>query len=289
LPRGTAQRGVYTRATLAASERLSVAVVQLNSQGEVAANLAAARELVVAAAARGAKLVVLPENFAYFGPDEGRLRIAEKLGDQSLPMQAALAEMARESKVTLVAGGMAEASDDPQRPYNTCAVFDQTGKLAASYRKIHLFDVDLPDGTRLKESDTTKPGTEPVVVEVDGFKLGLSVCYDLRFPELYRALVDRGAEVLLVPAAFTLLTGKEHWHVLLRARAVESQTWVVAAGQWGKHPKGRASFGHSLIADPWGTVVAECADRVGFAIADLERADLDRVRASLPSLRHRRL
>jgi predicted amidohydrolase len=274
---------------LAASKRLSVAVVQLNSQDDVAANLAVVRELVAAAAARGAKLVVLPEDFAYLGAEQGKLQIAEKLGDRSLPIQAALAEMARESKVTLVAGGMPEASDDPQRPHNACAVFDQSGKLVASYRKIHLFDVDLPDGTRLRESDTTKPGTEPVVVEVEGFKLGLSVCYDLRFPELYRALVDRGAEVLLVPAAFTLTTGKEHWHVLLRARAIESQTWVVAAGQWGKHPKGRASFGHSLIADPWGTVLSECADRVGFAIADLERADLDRVRASLPSLRHRRL
>jgi deaminated glutathione amidase len=274
---------------LAALERLGVAVVQLNSQDDVGANLAVARELVAAAGARGAKLVLLPENFAYLGPEQGKLRIAEKLGDLAMPIQAALAQMARESKVTLVAGGMAEANDDPERPYNTCAVFDQTGMLVASYRKIHLFDVDLPDGTRLKESDTTRPGTEPVVIEVEGFKLGLSVCYDLRFPELYRALVDRGAEVVLVPSAFTLTTGKEHWHVLLRARAIESQTWVVAAGQWGKHPKGRASFGHSLIADPWGTVVAECADRVGFAVADLERADLERVRASLPSLRHRRL
>ena len=280
---------MYTRPTLAVSQRLSIAVVQLNSQDDVAANLAAARELVVAAAARGAKVVLLPEDFAYLGGEQGKLAIAEKLGDPELPIQAALARMARESKVTLVAGGMPEASDDQQRTYNACAVFDQTGRLIAAYRKIHLFDVDLPDGTRLRESDHTKVGTEPVVVEVEGFKLGLSICYDLRFPELYRALVDRGAEVLLVPAAFTLTTGKEHWHVLLRARAIESQTWVVAAGQWGKHPKGRASFGHSLIADPWGTVVAECADRVGFAIADLERADLERVRASLPSLRHRRL
>jgi deaminated glutathione amidase len=280
---------VYTRLTLAASERLSVAAVQLNSQDEVAANLEMARELVSAAGARGARLVVLPENFAYLGPEEGKRRIAEKLGDPAAPIQSALRRMAREAKVALVAGGMAEASDDPQRAYNTCAVFDAGGELVASYRKIHLFDVDLPDGTRLKESETTKPGTDPVVVEVEGFKLGLSVCYDLRFPELYRALVDRGAEVLLVPAAFTLLTGKEHWHVLLRARAIESQTWMIAAGQWGRHPKGRASFGHSLIADPWGTVVAECADRVGFVMADLERSDLERVRASLPSLRHRRL
>jgi predicted amidohydrolase len=134
-----------------------------------------------------------------------------------------------------------------------------------------------------------RPGTEPVTVEVEGFRLGLSICYDLRFPELYRALVDRGAEVLLVPAAFTLITGKEHWHVLLRARAIESQAWVVAAAQWGRHPRGRASFGHSLIADPWGTVVAECADRVGFVTAEIERGDLERVRKSLPSLRHRRL
>jgi len=274
---------------LAAPERLTVAALQLNSQDRVAENLDTVEKLTLAAAARGAKLVVLPENFAYMGPDSGKREIAEPLGDPTRPIQAALGKLARAAHVAIVAGGMAEQSEDPERPYNTCALFDAEGMLAGSYRKIHLFDVDLPDGTRLRESDTTTAGKDPVVVPVEGFNVGLSVCYDLRFPELYRALVDRGAEVVLVPAAFTLTTGKEHWHVLLRARAIEAQTWVVAAGQWGRHPRGRASFGHSLIADPWGTVVAEAADRVGFVVADVERADLVRVREALPSLRHRKL
>ncbi len=163
------------------------------------------------------------------------------------------------------------------------------GRRVASYRKIHLFDVELPDGTELRESVATTAGAEPVVVEVDGFKVGLSICYDLRFPELYRALVDRGAEIIVVPAAFTLQTGKDHWHVLLRARAIESQCWLVAAAQWGRHPKGRASYGHSLVADPWGQVVAECSDRVGVIDADVDREYLERVRRTLPSLAHRRL
>jgi predicted amidohydrolase len=152
-----------------------------------------------------------------------------------------------------------------------------------------LFDVDLPDGTELRESSHTSSGAEPVVVEVAGFKVGLSICYDLRFPELYRALVSRGAEVLVVPAAFTLLTGKDHWHVLLRARAIEAQSWVIAAAQWGTHPKGRTTYGHSLVIDPWGCVVAECSDRVGLVVADLDRGYLELVRKRLPSLCHRRL
>jgi predicted amidohydrolase len=141
----------------------------------------------------------------------------------------------------------------------------------------------------LAESDAALPGATPTVVEVRGVRCGLSICYDLRFPELYRALVDRGAEVLLVPAAFTLHTGKDHWHVLLRARAIESQCWVVAAAQWGKHPGARISYGHSLVCDPWGTIVAECSDRVGLVVHDLDREQLVEVRQRLPSLAHRRL
>jgi predicted amidohydrolase len=184
---------------------------------------------------------------------------------------------------------MPELSGDDKRPYNSCVVFGPDGGLVARYRKIHLFDVELPDGSELRESAAVTEGAEPVVVEIGGFRVGLSICYDLRFPELYRALVDRGAEVLLVPSAFTLQTGKDHWHVLLRARAIESQCWLVAAAQWGRHPKNRASYGHALIVDPWGTIVAECSDRVGLVIADTDRAYLERVRSMLPSLAHRRL
>ena len=273
----------------AMSDALRIGAVQLNCQAEVQPNLTECRHQVSAAAKLGARVVVLPENFAYLGPETGKRDIAERLGDDAAPIQRAVAEMARDAGVTVVAGGLPEASSDPKRPHNTCAVYDADGSLVAAYRKIHLFDVELPDGTELLESVATTAGTEPKVVEVEGFRIGLSICYDLRFPELYRKLVDLGAEVLLVPAAFTLQTGKDHWHALLRARAIESQCWVVAAAQWGRHPKGRASYGHSLIADPWGLVVAEASDRVGVVVADVDRAYLDKVRAMVPSLEHRRL
>jgi predicted amidohydrolase len=271
------------------SERLRVAAVQLNCQEDVKDNLETCRRLISEAAGRGAELVVLPENFAYLGPEPGKRALSERLGDASAPIQRLLGEAARAHGVTLVGGGMPEASGDPDRPYNTCAVFGPSGDLIATYRKLHLFDVELPDGTKLTESEATCAGVEPQVTTIGGFSIGLSICYDLRFPELYRALVDRGAEVLLVPAAFTLQTGKDHWHVLLRARAIESQCWVVAAAQWGAHTRGRASYGHSLIADPWGNIVAECSDRVGIIVADIDREYMSSVRARVPSLRHRKL
>jgi deaminated glutathione amidase len=268
---------------------LRVAAVQLSSQENLGSNLAECRALIDVAAAQGAKVVLLPENLAYMGPEAGKFVAAERLGDASQPIQRTLSEAARAHGIHVIAGGIPERSDDERRPYNTCAVFSERGELIASYRKIHLFDVDLADGTTLRESAGSLSGKEPVAVTLGGFVFGLSICYDLRFPELYRALVDRGAEVLVVPAAFTLHTGKDHWHVLLRARAIESQCFVVAAAQWGKHPQGRTTYGHSLVVDPWGTVLAEAPDRVAVVVADLSRDDLGRVRASLPSLRHRRL
>jgi len=269
---------------------LRVGVAQLSSADDVPANLAEAEMAIRRAAEQGARLVVLPENFAYFGPEAGRRAVAERLGSGAGPIETALRRAAVAHGVTVIGGGMPEISDDPARPYNTCAVFEPDGSLGARYRKIHLFDVDLSDGTRLTESSGTLPGpVDPVVVEVGGFRVGLSVCYDLRFPELYRSLSDRGADVFVVPAAFTLHTGKDHWHVLLRARAIEGQAWVVAAAQFGRHPGGRLTYGHSLVADPWGLVVAEASDRPGVVVADLRRSDVERVRAALPSLRHRRL
>jgi deaminated glutathione amidase len=274
---------------MSASKSLDVAVLQLSSAERVADNLEIVARLVSGAARRGATLVVLPENFAFMGKDEDRRVHAETVGDLAAPIQGLLSRLAREHSVTLVGGGMPERNPDAAVPFNTAVVFDDRGALAASYRKIHLFDVDLADGTVLKESACTAPGSEPVVVPVAGFGVGLSICYDLRFPELYRRLVDAGAELLLVPAAFTLHTGKDHWHVLLRARAIEAQCYVAAAAQWGKHPLGRTTYGHALVADPWGTVIAECSDGVGFALARIESKNLESVRASLPSLKHRRL
>ena len=273
------------------TETLRVAAVQLQSQDDVAQNLDECRRLVGAAGKDGAKLVVLPENFGYFGADETKHRIAERLEGPRGPIQTALSEMARSAQVFLVAGGFPEASTDSTRPFNSALVFRPDGALLDRYRKIHLFDVALQDGTSLSESSGTTGGAADALVcfDIGGFRVGLSICYDLRFPELYRALVSRGANVLLVPAAFTSHTGKDHWHPLLRARAIESQAYVIAAAQWGKHPRGRTTYGHSLVVDPWGAVIAEASDQVGFVSATLDLAYLARVRAAIPCLNNRRL
>jgi predicted amidohydrolase len=273
------------------TETLRVAAVQLQSQDDVAQNLDECRRWVSAARRDGAKLVVLPENFGYFGDQDGKQAIAERIADPSGPIRAALSDMARVAEVYLVAGGYPEASEEITRPFNTALVFGPDGALIDSYRKIHLFDVALQDGTSLSESTGTTGGAVDSLVcfDIGGFRVGLSICYDLRFPELYRALVSKGANVLLVPAAFTLHTGKDHWHPLLRARAIESQAYVIAAAQWGKHPRGRTSYGHSMIVDPWGTVVAEASDQLGFVSATLDLAYLERVRAAIPCLHHRRM
>ena len=270
-------------------ETLRVAAVQLQSQDDVTRNLAECARLVRSAASEGAKLVVLPENFAYFGADESKRILAERLADPGGPIQSALSGMAREAEAFLVAGGFPEASPDFTRPFNTALVFGPDGALVGSYRKVHLFDVALQDGTTLAESSATTPGQSPATFDIGRFRVGLSICYDLRFPELYRALVSQGANVLLVPAAFTAHTGKDHWHPLLRARAIESQAYVIAAAQWGKHPRGRTTYGHSLIVDPWGSVIAEASDRVGVVSANLDLEYIQQVRAAVPCLEHRRL
>jgi deaminated glutathione amidase len=272
------------------ADTLRVGVVQMSSQDDVQRNLARAVELVAKAAAEGAKLVVLPENFAFMGAEEGKRALAEPLdAATSGPIRTALADAAKRSGIYVVAGGMPERSGDADRPFNTCAVVAPDGSIAARYRKLHLFDVEVGDGQKYRESASTSPGAEPVVVSMLGFKVGLSVCYDVRFPELYRKLADLGAEVVVVPAAFTLATGKDHWHVLLRARAIECQAYVAAAAQWGVHPHDRRTYGKSLVADPWGDVIAQCSDGEGVTVATIDRRRLESVRANLPSLRHRKL
>jgi deaminated glutathione amidase len=267
---------------------LCTAVLQLSSQAAVAENLERVDALVRDAAAAGARLLVLPENFAFFGAESDKRAIAERLGDAGAPIQAALRRLAARERVTLIAGGFPEQSTDPERPHNTSIVISPAAEIVAAYRKIHLFDVELGRES-YRESQATFAGDEVVSARIEGFEVGLSICYDLRFPELYRRLVERGAELLSVPAAFTLNTGKEHWHVLLRARAIESQCYVLAAAQWGSHPGNRSTYGHALICDPWGTVIAEASDRVGFVSARIERAFLQQVRARVPALSHRRL
>jgi predicted amidohydrolase len=268
--------------------RTKVAAVQMTSREDVEANVASALALARAAADEGAAVVVLPECFAYLGPEEGKLAIAEALPGGG-PILARCRALARERGVELVLGGFWEKGGDAGHVRNACVHVGADGEVRAVYRKIHLFDVDLPDGTVLCESATVEPGRETVVTETAAGKLGLSVCYDLRFPELYRKLVDAGAIVLAVPAAFTLTTGKDHWHVLLRARAIESQCYVVAAAQTGRHFGTRVSYGHALVCDPWGTILSECGEGEGYAIAAIDPDVVARVRASLPSLAHRRL
>jgi predicted amidohydrolase len=273
------------------SWQLRIGAVQLRSIDDLDANLATCAALIDRAAADGARLVVLPENFAFLGSKEGdKLAIAEALppAADAGRIVGALAERAARHGVWIVGGGMAETvPGDAARTYNTAVVIDPRGQVAARYRKIHLFDVDIPGGAVLRESDATAAGDELVVVEIDGAPVGLSICYDVRFPELYRALVkDRGAQVLLVPAAFTAHTGKAHWNLLLRARAVEDQAWVVAAGQWGQHNAKRQSFGHSQIIDPWGDVVGVQAEGDGVVMANLDGATVATRRAQMPCLRH---
>jgi predicted amidohydrolase len=268
---------------------MRVAVVQLNSQDVVASNLARASQWIAQAAAAGAQLVALPENFAFMGEDAAKREIAERLDLASPgPILSALAESATAHRIWVLAGGMAEKSGDPARPYNTSVLLDPKGAILATYRKVHLFDVSLPDGTSASESTATSAGGDAVTADVLGTRVGFSICYDVRFPELYRRLVDQGARVVTVPAAFTLTTGKDHWHALLRARAIENQVYVLAPAQHGKHPRGRQTYGRSLVVDPWGVVVAQCSEGEGFALARLDFEYQDRVRTALPSLSHRK-
>jgi len=265
-----------------------VAAIQMTSGPDVDKNLKRAEELVREATADGALLCVLPECFAYLGPEEDKFKIAEPLPAGG-PILSRMCELARQTQCELVLGGFHEQTREPRKLRNACLHVSEQGKVRAVYRKIHLFDVDLPDGTKLEESATVEPGSEVVVTDTRAGRLGLSVCYDLRFPELYRRLVDQGATLLTVPSAFTLTTGKDHWHVLLRARAIEAQSYVIAAAQSGLHFGTRRSYGHALIADPWGTVLSECGEGEGYALAPIDLGFVESVRRTLPSLKHRRV
>jgi predicted amidohydrolase len=261
------------------------AAVQLNSTDDAPANLAAADRLVRAAAADGAELVVLPEKFNRLGEPEAMRAGAEPLDGPTLGWAR---EVSRELSIDLVAGSIVERVVGRDKGANASAHIAPDGELRAVYRKLHLFDVEV-DGTVYRESDGEEPGREVVVSALaDGTGLGLSVCYDLRFPELYRALVGRGARVLTIPAAFTLATTRDHWEVLVRARAIENQCFVVAPNQIGEHPGGTRSGGRSLIVDPWGVVLAQAPDGVGHVVADLDLSRLEQVREKLPALTHRR-
>jgi predicted amidohydrolase len=265
--------------------RYLAAVAQVNAREDVAANLDLALRLIAAASSRGARIVVLPEYFLYVGPDGS---VAFDLDGAEV---AAVREAARKHGLFVAAGSVRErVRDGDPRHYNTSLLFGPDGEEVARYRKIHLFDVDLPNGVRHRESETIRPGDRAVAVETPLGMIGMTVCYDLRFPELYRGLAALGAHVLLVPANFTLMTGKDHWEALLRARAIENQAWVLASGQIGQKHAGKASFGRSMIVDPWGAVVALAPDMdEALAVAEIDMDWLDKVRALVPALRHARL
>ena len=270
-------------------ESVRVAAVQLNSQDDVEKNIATIADIFKRASDDGVRIAVLPENFALM-PRRGRDKAqhAEPEGDG--PIQQFLAEHAKSLGLWIVGGSLPLASPDEQRVYGASVVVDDSGETRAIYRKIHLFDVDLgSSGESYRESHSMMPGDDCVCVDTPAGRLGLTICYDLRFPELFRRLLDEGARWFTVPAAFTMTTGAAHWHVLLRARAVENLAWVVAPGQFGSHPDTRSTYGHSLICDPWGQVVAESGDTAGFVAADLDLAAQDKLRDEFPALKNRRL
>jgi deaminated glutathione amidase len=263
---------------------MRAAAVQLNSTGDLERNLETAERLVRGAAADGAELVVLPEKWTALGPAETLRAAAQPLDGPAL---TSASDWARELGIHLVAGSVPESSEGEPKLFNTSVLIGPDGSAIAAYRKIHMFDVDV-EGVSYRESDTEAPGEQAVVADAGGVRVGLTVCYDLRFPELYRVLALDGARVITVPAAFTERTGRDHWEVLLRARAIEDQLFVVAAGQIGEAPPHYRSYGRSMIVDPWGVVLAQAPDRECFVAADLDFSRQDEVRESLPSLRNRR-
>ncbi len=266
-----------------------VAVIQMCSLPDVDANLAAAQEQLERAAAAGAQLAALPENFAFMGLQErDKLAVAEPFGTG--PIQTWLSRTARELNLWIIGGTIPLRTTDIDRVAPASLVFDAQGRLAARYDKMHLFDVDLPGREEsYRESATILPGVTPVVVETPVGRVGLAVCYDMRFPELFRDLVAQGATAFSLPSAFTVPTGQAHWDVLLRARAIENLCYVFAPAQFGTHRNGRKTYGNALIVDPWGEVLARAADGPGFALAPVDPEGQSHLRKRFPVLAHRRL
>jgi len=263
---------------------MRAAVVQMNSGSEVDSNLEQAQALVKAAAADGAELIVLPEKWALLGPGETIAAGAEPLDGKIV---SAARGWARDLGVHLCAGSVPEDPGDEGKPYNTSVLIDSGGEITATYRKLHMFDVEV-EGTEYRESEHERAGDDLATAMAGELELGLTVCYDLRFPELFRILALRGATAFTIPSAFTAVTGRAHWEVLLRARAVENAAFVIAAGQVGKAEPHYESWGHSMVVDPWGRILAHLDANEGHACADLDLAELERVRETLPALANRR-
>ncbi len=266
-----------------------VAAIQMASGPQVVANLEEAERLIAMAADAGAKLVVLPENFAIMGMQESdKVKVSEAEGSGQI--QDFLSAQARKHAIWLVGGTIPLRSDVAGKVYGASLVYDDQGRQIARYNKIHLFDVHLVDSDdHYEESETTANGQDIVVVDTPVGRLGLSVCYDLRFPELFRGMIDQGAEIFALPSAFTAQTGQSHWESLIRARAIENLSYVIAAAQGGYHVNGRATYGHSMIVDPWGHILNQLKTASGVVIAEIDIEGLRRVRHSFPALDHRRL
>ncbi|MBF0260505.1 MAG: carbon-nitrogen hydrolase family protein [Magnetococcales bacterium] len=264
------------------------AVIQMNSSPDRATNLSVAERLMEGAVGQGARLLVLPENFSFFGGSEEEKR-AMREDPANGPSLTFLKSFAARHRVWISGGSIPVADPGSSKSFNVCYLVDEIGEVRGRYDKIHLFDVDVGDGVRYRESDFVRPGKKPVVVDSPFGRIGLAVCYDLRFPELFRSLSSQNAEIFTLPSAFTVVTGRDHWEPLIRARAIENFAYVLASAQWGQHAGGRQTHGRSMIVEPWGNVVGQCADGVGYVLAPIERERVARCRQRIPCLTHRRL
>jgi deaminated glutathione amidase len=273
------------RANHGDAARLNVTIIQMNSQDDKQANIAAALDLIDRAAEVGARLVALPEVWPYLGPDDVNRNQAEPIPG---PITELLAQRARRHGIYVHGGSIYETRPGDPGMYNTTVMIDPTGEIIARYSKIHMFDVVLDGVAEYRESATVTPGDEVVVTEIDGILVGLAICYDLRFPELFRILALKGAQAIMLPAAFTLTTGKDHWEALIRARAIENGLYMIAPAQWGTHPPGNWCYGRSMVVDPWGTVMTTASDGVGIAHATVDPSRVAMVRRHIPSLANRR-
>lgn len=273
--------------TIASHSTIRTSCIQLCSGSDQSLNLKRVSRLLKEAARQKSKLVILPENFSFMGSDETeKINVAEKLSDSSLI--AFLSERAKRYDMYIIGGTIPLKTNVKTKIRNSCPVFSSAGEIITCYDKMHLFDVTLPDED-YHESNTVEAGMKPETASFDGWKIGLSICYDLRFPELYRHYSAIGCNILTVPAAFTLSTGKAHWETLLRARAIENQAYVLAAGQCGIHPDGRQTWGHSMIISPWGEVLNKLGSDEGIITAEISLNNLNEIRQAMPVLNHRRI
>lgn len=261
-----------------------VAVIQMNTQDNKEINVSKALNFIDEAATLGTKFVVIPEMFNFLGSDKGKFLNAEIIPGET---SEKLSKKAKEKNIYLCGGSIMEKSELPDKLYNTSLLFNPRGEIIGKYRKIHLYDIDIEGLPAYRESAAIKPGDKTVVIDTEFAKVGLSICYDLRFPELYRRLAVNGAEVITIPAAFTLHTGKDHWEPLIRARAIENQVYILASAQTGSYMGNYYCYGKSMIVDPWGIVLAKASDKECVLVADIDFEFQKKIRRELPSLNHR--